>query len=86
MKLLTEDETAAYSVYVRISDSRQMPKELAKIISNKLCLAPLPANLQSNSYFEAARSGQNRSILDVCEDFARKADAERALLCGFAKK
>ena len=36
--------------------------------------------LQRLSYFEAARSLANRSILDVCEDLANKADAKRANL------
>ena len=37
----------------------------------------------SKSYFEAARWLQIRSILYVCEDFADKADAKRALLYTF---
>ena len=35
------------------------------------------------SYFEAARSLTNRSILCVCEDLANKADAKRACLGNF---
>ena len=50
----------------------------------KISAPPRPANLQSKSYFEAARRGWNRSILGVCEDFRLKADAERAPLCRFA--
>ena len=37
----------------------------------------------NKSYFEAARSLTNRSILSVCEDLANKADAKRALLYDF---
>jgi hypothetical protein len=36
-------------------------------------------NLYDRSYFGAARRLQNRSIPDVCEDFASKADDEIAL-------
>ena len=36
--------------------------------------------LYNKRYFEAARRLQNRSLLGVNEDFAIKADAERALL------
>ena len=43
----------------------------------------LSQKLYNKSYFEAARSLRNRSILDVCEDSENEADAERALLDNF---
>ena len=43
----------------------------------------LSQKLYNKSYFEAARSLRNRSILDVCEDSENEADAERALLYNF---
>ena len=51
-----------------------MPKEPTSLNSKKA---------YSKSYFEAARSLTNRSILSVCEDLANKADAKRALLYAF---
>ena len=67
-------ETAAYLAYVRISSARQTPKEPQSLLHIKL---------YNKSYFEAARSARNRSLLDVNEDFERKADAKRALLGNF---
>ena len=52
----------------------QMPKEPCFLHTK---------NLYNKSYFEAARSLRNRSILGVCEDFEDEADAERALLYRF---
>ena len=43
----------------------------------------LSQKFYNKSYFEAARSLRNRSILDVCEDSENEADAERALLDNF---
>ena len=39
--------------------------------------------LNKMSYFEAARSEGNRSLLLVNEDFPSEADAKRAFLFGF---
>ena len=43
----------------------------------------LALKLYNKSYFEAGRRPKNRSILGVCEDFAGKPDAKRALLGNF---
>ena len=43
--------------------------------------------MYNKSYFEAARSPKNRSLLSVNEASEGKADAEKALLdCGFSHK
>ena len=44
---------------------------------------PLLLKLYYKNYFEAARSPMVRSILNVCEQPAGKADAKRALLDNF---
>ena len=77
LKLLEDCKSAAYFVYVRNLQTRQMPKGPCQILNHNAQKA------YSKSYFEAARRLQIRSILCVCEDFADKADAERALLYAF---
>ena len=47
----------------------------ASLPYSKIQLTTYDVNLQSVSYFEAARRWENRSILCVCEDFHIKADA-----------
>ena len=58
----------------------------ASLPYSKIQRTTYDVNLQSVSYFEAARRWENRSILRVCEDFHIKADAKRASLCRFTKK
>ena len=55
--------------------TEQMPKEHTSKRTKKL---------YNDSYFEAGRRRQNRSILGVCEDFDDKPDAKRALLDDFS--
>ena len=73
LKLLEDCKSAAYYTYVRILQTSSCQKSL--YIQTK--------KAYSKSYFEAARWLQIRSILYVCEDFADKADAKRALLYTF---
>ncbi len=73
LKLLDGCKSAAYYAYVSNLQTSSYQKSL--YIHTK--------KAYSKSYFEAARRLQIRSILYVCEDFADKADAKRALLYTF---
>ena len=68
LKLVAEMRSGAYLTYVSILNSSQMPKEHYQT-----------KKLHSNSYFEAGRRDEKRSILDVCEHSQLKPDAKRAL-------
>ena len=53
------------------------------IVSENYLKSIFSKNAYNKSYIEAGRRLQNRSILGVCEDFAGKPDAKRALLGAF---